>query len=250
MGDEPASQEGWRVRRFASIDSTNRWLLDEARHGAPAGLVVVADEQTAGRGRRGRTWTAPPGSSLLMSVLVRPELPIERVHVVSLAAALALRDAVTAVTGIDVGLKWPNDLIVGDRKIAGVLAEADVASDGSVQAVVVGLGCNVDWPSIPTELEGIATACNLEVGHPVDRAVVLEAFLDKLSSRLRELDRVPADYRAALDTIGRQVRVDLGDRQIEGAAVDLDDAGRLIVMTGEGTRTTVAVGDVVHLRDA
>jgi BirA family transcriptional regulator, biotin operon repressor / biotin---[acetyl-CoA-carboxylase] ligase len=250
MGDEPASQDGWRVRRFASIDSTNRWLLDEARHGAPAGLVVVADEQTAGRGRRGRTWTAPPGSSLLMSVLVRPGLPIERVHVVSLAAALALRDAVTAVTGIDVDLKWPNDLVVGDRKLAGLLAETDVAADGAVQAVVVGLGCNVDWPSIPAELEGIATACNLEVGHPVDRAVVLEAFLDKLSSRLGELDRVPADYRGALGTIGRQVRVDLGDRKIEGAATDLDEAGRLIVRTAAGTQTAVAVGDVVHLREA
>ena len=185
-----------------------------------------------------------------MSVLVRPDLPIERVHVVSLAAALALRDAVASVTGIDAGLKWPNDLIVGDRKLAGVLAETDIGTDGAVQAVVVGLGCNIDWPSIPTELEDVATACNLEVGHSVDRAAVLDAFLDQLSLRIRDLDQVAADYRDSLHTIGRRVRVDLGDHQIEGTATDLDDDGRLIVTTADGASTTVAVGDVVHLREA
>jgi BirA family transcriptional regulator, biotin operon repressor / biotin---[acetyl-CoA-carboxylase] ligase len=249
MGDEPANRIGWRLRRFATIDSTNRWVLDQARHGAAAGLVAVADEQTEGRGRRGRTWSAPPGSSLLVSVLLRPTLHVEEVHVLTMAAALALRDAVEDVAGLRSGLKWPNDLVVGDRKLAGLLAEADLESEGQVRAVVIGLGCNIEWAEIPTELEGIATACNLEVGHPVDRGRVLDAFLDHLSLRLGHLDRVHAEYRDGLATLGRKVRVDLGDREVIGTATDVDAAGRLVVTQDAGAAVTVAVGDVVHLRD-
>jgi BirA family biotin operon repressor/biotin-[acetyl-CoA-carboxylase] ligase len=250
MGDEPANRIGWRVRRFASVDSTNRWVLDEARRGAPAGLVAVADEQTAGRGRRGRTWSAPPGSSLLVSVLLRPSLHVDELHVLTMAAGLALRDAIADVAGLASGLKWPNDLVVRDRKLAGLLSEADLQSDGRVRAVVIGAGCNVDWPEIPPELDGIATACNLEVGHPVDRGRVLDAFLERLGARLDHLDDVVPDYRAGLVTLGRRVRVDLGDREIVGRARDVDAAGRLVVETGAGETTTVNVGDVVHLRGA
>ena len=250
MGDEPANRMVWRVRRFATIDSTNRWLLDEARNGARAGLVVIADEQTEGRGRRGRTWSAPAGSSLLVSVLLRPRLRGDDVHVLTMAAALALRDAVEEVTGLRAGLKWPNDLVVGDRKLAGVLAEAELDGEGHTEAVVIGLGCNVEWPSIPPDLEGIATSCNLEVGHPVDRAQVLDVFLSRLAERLEHLADVPGEYRDALVTLGRTVRVDLGDAAVIGTATGLDAAGRLVVTPDEGEAVTVAVGDVVHLRDA
>ena len=112
------------VRRLAEIDSTNRYLLDEARAGAAAGLVVVADHQTAGRGRLGRTWVAPPGASLLMSLLLRPTVPVDRRHVLVMAAGLAMAEAVETETGVIAGLKWPNDLLVGERKLAGILAEA------------------------------------------------------------------------------------------------------------------------------
>ncbi len=136
MGDPAATwgagagADRFAVRRFASIDSTNRWVLDEARAGAPEGLVAVADHQAAGRGRRGRTWEAAPGSSLLVSVLLRPgawrpALGPDRVHLLTMAAGLALADAVGLVAGIEAGLKWPNDLVVGDRKLAGLLAEAE-----------------------------------------------------------------------------------------------------------------------------
>jgi BirA family biotin operon repressor/biotin-[acetyl-CoA-carboxylase] ligase len=251
MGDEPASRVGrWRVRRFDTIDSTNRWLLDEARRGAPEGLVAVADHQSAGRGRRGRTWSAPPGSSLLVSVLLRPRIDAERVHVLTMAAAVALRAAVQDVAGVPAGIKWPNDLVVDDRKLAGLLAETELTADGEVGAVVVGAGCNVQWTDFPPEIAEDATACNLEAGHDVDRAEVLTAFLDRMSECVDDLAAVPGSYRGALATLGRRVRVDLGNRVIEGAATDLDDVGRLIVTTAEGTNEVVAVGDVVHLRDA
>jgi BirA family biotin operon repressor/biotin-[acetyl-CoA-carboxylase] ligase len=248
MGDEPASRVRWRLRRFAAVDSTNRWLLDEARNGAPAGLVVVADQQTAGRGRRGRTWIAPPGSSLLVSVLLRPEVAVDRVHLFMMAAALALRDALEEVAGLRAEVKWPNDLVIGDRKLAGLLAETDLSSGGDVRAVVLGVGCNIEWHEVPAELAGIATACNVEAGGPVHREQVLDAFLDHLARRLEDLDAVAADYRTSLGTLGRRVRVDLGDRQIEGTATDVDEAGRLVVTPTGGQPVTVAVGDVVHLR--
>jgi BirA family biotin operon repressor/biotin-[acetyl-CoA-carboxylase] ligase len=250
MGDEPANRIGWRLQRFGTIDSTNRWVLDEARRGAAAGLVAIADHQTEGRGRRGRTWVAPPGSSLLVSVLLRPDVAVERVHVLTMAAALALRDAVQQVAGLHAEIKWPNDLVIDDRKLAGLLAEADLSSRGEVRAVVVGVGCNVEWNDVPANLASIATACNLEAGRPIERAEVLDAFLDRLAERLVDLDAVAADYRRDLSTLGRRVRVDLGDREIEGTASDVDAVGRLVVTPDEGASEVIAVGDVVHLRPA
>src|ERR1051325_2188638 len=109
----------WDVRPFTELDSTNRWLLDEARRGAPEGVVAVADHQTAGRGRLGRTWEAPAGASLLTSILLRPALPLERRHLVTTAVALAGAAAISEAGPL---LKWPNDLLIGNRKVAGVLA--------------------------------------------------------------------------------------------------------------------------------
>ena len=139
------------IRRFESIDSTNRYLLEEARRGAPGGVVAVADHQSAGRGRLGRRWEAPPGSNLLMSVLLRPDLPAGQRQLACGVVALAAIDAVASVTGLGVGIKWPNDLLGPDgRKLAGVLAETDVVGSpaGSTlrAPIVVGIGVNVNWP--------------------------------------------------------------------------------------------------------
>lgn len=255
MADREATQSApvWRIHRVESIDSTNRFVLDEARAGAEAGLVAVADHQTEGRGRRGRAWIAPPGSSLLVSVLLRPRIDSLPVQVCTMAAGLALAEAVEQVAGFAPALKWPNDLVVGDRKLAGLLAESDVSSDGEVRALVLGAGCNVNWPptpeaGMPKELVTIATACNLEAGRAVDRDVLLDAFLDRLTARVGDLAAVVPAYRARLATLGREVHVDLGATTIEGTATDLDAAGRLVVTTADGAQVTVAVGDVVHLR--
>src|SRR5262245_23342989 len=132
----------WDVRHLASIDSTNRYLLDEARAGAAAGLVAVADHQTAGRGRLGRSWEAAPGSSLLVSVLLRPDLAVDRLFLLTLAAGLALADAIAAVAAVSAGLKWPNDLVVDDKKLAGLLAEADLSA-GAARALVIGAVCHL-----------------------------------------------------------------------------------------------------------
>jgi BirA family transcriptional regulator, biotin operon repressor / biotin---[acetyl-CoA-carboxylase] ligase len=238
----------WTISRFAELDSTNRYLLDEARAGAPEGAVVVADHQTSGRGRLDRSWEAPPGSSLLVSVLLRPALGADDAHVVVMAAALALADAVGAVAGFTPDLKWPNDLVVRDRKLAGLLAEREPGAGGSLAAVIVGAGVNVQWTTFPPELADRATACNLEAGRVVDRDALLEHYLEGLGYRLDALAAVPGEYRERLGTLGRRVRVEQAGGALTGTAVDVRDAGELVVRDDNGAEHVVTVGDVVHLR--
>jgi BirA family transcriptional regulator, biotin operon repressor / biotin---[acetyl-CoA-carboxylase] ligase len=242
MPDEPATS--FEVRWFASIDSTNRYLLDEGRRGAPEGLVAVADHQTQGRGRRGRSWIAPPGASLLVSVLLRPGLPPERLQLVSIVSGIAMARAVERVAGFLPALKWPNDLVTGNRKLAGLRAE----SDGD--AVVVGIGVNVEWHDFPPELSDIATACNIEAGRSVDRRDLLSAFLAELDPRYRQLDLALDEYRTLLATVGRRVRVERADGDLVGRAVDVGAAGELVLDVDGHGLVSVHAGDVVHLRDA
>ena len=226
------------VRWFDVVDSTNKYLLECAAGGAPGGIVAVADEQSAGRGRLGRTWVAPARSALLVSVLLRPGLPLERTHLVTLAAGLAALDAIDAIEASDpaprlrAGLKWPNDVVVDDRKLAGILAEAD-----SGGAVVVGMGVNVEPGALPADLRDIATA------FPVDRARLLVEWLCAYDARLDALDTVVAAATERSATLGRRVRVELAHETFEGTATALTDEGYLVV---DGR--VVSAGDVVHLR--
>jgi BirA family biotin operon repressor/biotin-[acetyl-CoA-carboxylase] ligase len=220
----------WDVRRFESIDSTNTWVMAEARRGAAEGLVAVADHQTAGRGRLGRTWEAPPGANLLCTVLFRPDVIS---HLVVACVALAGRDAAAAVAGVSAGLKWPNDLLgPGGEKLAGVLAEVDG------EAVAVGIGMNVGWaPPGATRL-----------GDGVSRDEVLDVLLTSLAGWYDAgWATVARAYREASVTIGQPVRVELADETFDGTASDIDDEGHLLVDVGVCLRTITA-GDVVHLR--
>jgi BirA family biotin operon repressor/biotin-[acetyl-CoA-carboxylase] ligase len=242
------------VRRFDSIPSTNSTLLAEARRGAPEGLVVVADHQTAGRGRLGRRWEAPPGTCLLVSVLLRPALAADRLHLCTAVVSLAAADACLEAAGVAPLLKWPNDLLVSGRKVAGVLAESDPAAAGGPPgsvAVVVGMGCNVDWPGPP---DAAGTGLSEAAGRPVDRDALLGAFLDALAARRADLDdpagraRIADEVRRRSGTLGAQVRVEReGSPPLTGTAVDLTPDGHLVVETAGG-RVAVAAGDVVHVR--
>lgn len=258
------------VRRFPSIDSTNRYLLDEARAGAPEGVVAVADHQTSGRGRLGRRWEAPAGTNLLASVLLRPDLRAEERHLASAVVCLAARQAAREIAGVTLAVKWPNDLVAPDgRKVAGVLAEADLpeatgtgpGSSGAVPAqrvaVVVGIGMNVNWPAtdadLPAELVGVACSLRQLAGRPVDRAALLDALLAALAPRVSDLatpagrGRQAGEFERACSTIGTRVRVELPGESFEGTAVGLTEEGHLVVDVGATLRTVVA-GDVVHLR--
>jgi BirA family transcriptional regulator, biotin operon repressor / biotin---[acetyl-CoA-carboxylase] ligase len=252
------------VRWEAEVDSTNRVLLEEARGGAGEGTVLVADHQTAGRGRLGRTWTAPPGASLLVSVLLRPALAADELHLCTMAVGVAAAEACERVTGFLPALKWPNDLVVEQpdgtaRKLGGILAES-VVDGGRVTALVVGMGLNVTWPAdLPADLADIATALNHEVGHDVDRAELLVTWLLALDHWYGELapgaaepgrERLRTRYRHLCATLGHRVRVEVPTGAIVGLARDVTAEGHLIVDADDGESFWVAVGDVVHLRPA
>jgi len=258
--DAAVAPPGWRVERVAETGSTNADLAAAAAAGGGEGLVLVADRQTAGRGRQGRSWDAPPGSGLTASVLLRPRAPLARLGWLPLLTGLAVAEAVEEVAGVPARLKWPNDVLVGDRKLAGVLVELhtgppSVPHDGP--AAVVGLGLNVGLGEhelpVPT-----ATSLAIEGARTVDRGAVLGAVLAVLEARYRAWSDADGDpdasgvrqaYLVRCATVGRRVRVALaaGDR-LEGEAVGVDPAGRLRVADDGGRLHEVAAGDVEHVR--
>jgi BirA family transcriptional regulator, biotin operon repressor / biotin---[acetyl-CoA-carboxylase] ligase len=235
------------LRVTGQTGSTNADLLESARAGAGEGVVLVAEEQTAGRGRIGRTWVSPPRAALLFSVLLRPvAAPGPRRGWLPLLTGMAVASALRG-TGVDASLKWPNDVLIHGRKVAGILTEQ--AGD----AIVVGAGINVTTrlselpPGPATSLLASGAACTA-------RDTILINVLGELERRYRRWLARPGDpqlrsgYREASGTLGRQVRVELpGGRVLEGTAADIDDVGRLVVRTASGD-TAVSAGDVVHVR--
>jgi len=239
------------LRIVEETGSTNADVAAAAATGTREGLVVVAEHQSAGRGRVDRVWTAPPRSGLAASVLLRPP-PVTRSAWgwLPLLAGLSVATPLKQLSGLDVGLKWPNDVLIGERKVAGILAE--VVGD----AVVLGIGINVSLREeelpVPT-----ATSLRLAGSEVVDREPVLRAVLRGLERRYRtwcdaagdaEVSGLLRDYRTACVTIGRDVTVHLpGDREMAGRALDVDGTGRLVVQTAKGVEP-LAAGDVVHVR--
>jgi BirA family biotin operon repressor/biotin-[acetyl-CoA-carboxylase] ligase len=257
-----------RGTRFAEVaelkeaTSTSSLLAQMAAQGAPEGLVIVADYQTRGRGRFDRRWESPPGSSLLFSVLMRPpesELPPARRHLAVAALSLAMADAAREVAGVELQLKWPNDLIsapgpLGGRKVAGVLAEVVGAPE---PAIVAGIGVNVHWAPSLDLLQGTpaampATSLDTLAGHRVDRGELFATCLLALDHLYGDWPLVTRRYRASSATLGRRVEVEVSGRArragqpTAGLAVDVDEEGALVVRTGSGQLVRVAAGDVVH----
>jgi BirA family transcriptional regulator, biotin operon repressor / biotin---[acetyl-CoA-carboxylase] ligase len=218
------------VEHVAETGSTNADLIAAAGQGAPDRTVRYADHQTAGRGRLDRVWSAPPGSNLLVSILFRtvPHDPGELTRRVGLAAV----DAARRVADVSASLKWPNDVLVGDGKLAGILAQR--SGDGSV---VIGMGLNVGWAP-----DGAA-----RLGDGIEPATVLRAVLEAYDALPADID---ARYREALGTLGRRVRIELPVGELVGTAVDIEPDGRLVVLDECAITHRVSVGDVVHLRPA
>lgn len=234
---DPRSNETtrWSIQHVTETGSTNTDLLAAAAAGAPHGSVLVTDHQTAGRGRLGRGWDAPPGVNLLVSILFREGFAPDRPHEVTQRVAVAAARAAEATVGVTPDLKWPNDLLVDGCKLAGILAQA-VSRDGRVDHVVVGMGLNLGWaPEGAARLGGVA------------RDDLLTAVLAELADGLRR--PIHPEYRTRLATLGQRVRVERPGGDLVGVAVDVTTAGELVVDGPQGL-VTVSVGDVVHLRPA
>jgi BirA family biotin operon repressor/biotin-[acetyl-CoA-carboxylase] ligase len=249
-----------RLERFQSVDSTQRVVRAWLDEGIAEVAVAVADEQTAGRGRNGRTWVAPPGAALLLSCGFRPrQLPLTRAWQLAATASLAMLDAAEEVAGLPdttLWLKWPNDIVSGEgvpRKVAGVLGET-VADEDRVASAVVGIGINADWAArdFPVELATLMTSLReLAHGRPIDREALLGAFLARLEPRYEAL-RAGRFDAAAWSTrqrqTGNQVEVALGERLVEGRARGVDPASGALLLEQDGRTTSVDSGEVVRCR--
>lgn len=241
---------GHVVEAHASIGSTNDRARELLASDGSDGVVVVAEEQTAGRGRRGRGWHSPAGGSLAVSAALRPALDAGDAWQLALASALAVARACDPVAAV--GLKWPNDVVDGEgRKLGGILIETVIDGD-ALSAAVIGIGLNVAWArdDMPAEIRDGATSLAELADGPIDPVALLSRLLDALSDEISAVERGDSPlerYRGRCVTLGTEVEVAVGESTLSGRAVDLDETGALLVQTAMGRRV-VASGEVLRVR--
>ena len=233
-----------------SARSTMELAAQEAKRAAAEGLVAIAEEQSAGRGRLGRHWVSPPGQNLYLTVLVRPTLP--QLRYLAVVAPLAVCHAIEETTGLLPRIKWPNDVLLEGKKVCGVLLESELTGD-TVQHALIGIGINVNLDvAAHEEIRDIATSLSAELDREVEREAVLASTLNHLETLYLALGRgevVSVAWKQRLDTLGQSVRVrDAGDTIAEGVAVDADSDGSLIIRRDDGSHVRIEAGDVT-LRD-
>ena len=246
-GDHPWQNQ---IMWFDSVGSTNTLAKELARQGAPHGTVLIADSQTGGRGRLGRSFHSPAGTGIYMSVILRPRCaPGELMHL-TCAAAVAMCDAVEAAVGLRPGIKWTNDLVHGKRKLGGILTELGLGADSKVDFAVIGVGINCCQQAgdFPEDIRSIACSLSGVTGKPVDRSLVaagMVAALQKMDDAL--LSRKPemlAQYRRDCVTLGQEISLLRGDGIRHGTALDIDDTGALLVRFGQDPVEAVSSGEV------
>jgi BirA family biotin operon repressor/biotin-[acetyl-CoA-carboxylase] ligase len=233
-----------RIEWHRSIDSTMTEASKLAEAGAPSGTVVGADEQTAGYGRHGRSWHSEPGAGLYVSIILRRRYPPATLPVVTLALGLAAQDAILKATGIACDLRWPNDLLIGSKKCAGILTQLE----GS--AIIAGIGINVDHSSFPVELSGIATSLRIASGRVHSREALLLQLLPSIDHYCEQLEKDGREpilekfSRASSYVTGRRVCVDQDGSLVRGTTAGLNDAGFLILRGDDGHDSLIVAGGV------
>lgn len=237
---------GRHIRWHDTLPSTNDLAASLAEIQVPEGTVIVAEEQTAGRGRLGRPWASPRGG-IWLSVILRPQLPLPQAPLIGLAAATAVARAIRATTGLLARVKWPNDVLVEGRKVVGVLVEAGPGAEW----VIVGIGINANVPraALPEGTGYPATSLEEVLGHPVDRGILVRALLRELERKYEALGAggalpIVRTWREMADTLGRVVRAETGGAVLEGVAEDIDDSGALLVRGRDGTVHRVIAGEI------
>ena len=242
-----------KVLRFESLPSTNTELARLASEGAAEGLAIVADEQTAGRGRLQRAWSSPKGAGLYFSLLLRPRIPANHWPLITFMAALAVGDALHEAAGVETDIKWPNDLLSGERKICGILAEAIETRGG--RAVILGIGVNLTQNAFPPELANVATSVSEATGREPEREMILASLLRALS-RWYSLLNEPAGNEKIVGAwsnrstyaTGKLVQVSNGDEVWQGTTAGVEPDGALRLRTASGEVKLVRAGDVHKVR--
>jgi BirA family transcriptional regulator, biotin operon repressor / biotin---[acetyl-CoA-carboxylase] ligase len=246
----PTKVVGRDIRVFQETTSTNDLMEKLARDGVAEGMALFAEKQTRGRGRLGRSWHSPHGLGVYVSILFRPKMPVPAITRLTIAAAASLARAIAGVTGLKPEIKWPNDLLLGGRKVAGILTEMNAEMD-RVRHAIVGMGVDVNHQDgdFPPELRRLATSLRIESGRRIPRgelAVMMLRELDRdyaraMSNRFEEL---ADEWEAGCTTIGQQVVIRMGSRQLRGRAESLDADGALLLRTEHGHLERVVGGDV------
>jgi BirA family biotin operon repressor/biotin-[acetyl-CoA-carboxylase] ligase len=248
LGEHPWRQQ---LQVLDSVDSTNNLLKSMGDMGAPHGTVVIADEQTGGRGRQGRSFSSPKGVGIYFSLLLRPDCAPTQVGHVTAMVAVATCDAIEKVTGVRPGIKWTNDLILNGKKLAGILTEMNVEwESGTLQYLVTGIGinCNHQKTDFPTEVQEMATSLRQELGVTVDRSRLAAELVRALSNMSRDVVQGKEEwlrrYRQDCITIGKQVKIVRGQDVRSGTATGIDENGGLIVHYDSGEIGVVYSGEV------
>jgi BirA family transcriptional regulator, biotin operon repressor / biotin---[acetyl-CoA-carboxylase] ligase len=246
LGDLGTRVVGRCIHWHDSVPSTNDLALELAEIPVPEGTVVIADVQTAGRGRLGRAWASPRGG-VWLSVILSPGLPQDRLPVIGLAAGTAAAQAIRTTTGLPARLKWPNDVLIGGKKVVGVLAEATPGADRVV--VGIGINANIALDALRKVSGHPVTSLQAQLGRPVQRGVLIRAVLRELDQAYAVLRaaRVPellGRWRELAETLGRPVRVEMTGATIHGTAFDIDEAGALLIRLDDRTVRRVVAGDV------
>ena len=246
-GDHPWQNH---ILWFDTVDSTNTLAKKMAAEGAPHGTVIIAGHQSAGRGRLGRSFQSPGNAGVYMSVILRPHCPPGQLMHLTCAVAVAIRDATENCSGICPDIKWINDLVIGKRKLGGILTELVLdPSSGLVDAAILGIGINVTQKpeDFPPELQDMAISLSAAADHPIAPQTLAAAMIRSLSKMdLSENSKasIMADYRRSCITLGQSIRLVRGDEVSEGVALDVDDNGALIVRFCDGSIRTVNSGEV------
>lgn len=231
------------------VDSTNNRAKQLAEAGAPDGTVVIAGRQSAGKGRRGKTWESPAAGGIWMSLLLRPAIAPGQASMLTLAAALAVAEGIEKTCGAAVQIKWPNDLVLNKKKICGILTEMSTETD-CINHVVIGIGININIKAFPDELKGVATSLYLETGKTVSRSLLTAAILQAWETcyevflQTRDLSALLEPYHRRLVNRDKEVRVLTPDGAYEGIARGITAAGELLVEKKDGTMANVLSGEV------
>jgi BirA family biotin operon repressor/biotin-[acetyl-CoA-carboxylase] ligase len=238
---------------FDDIGSTNDYAAELAERGCPEGTVVVADRQAKGKGQKGRKWFSPPGAGIYLSVVLRPKVRPKDAPKITLVAAVSAAETLISCAGLDIGIKWPNDIVVRGKKIAGILAETNIDGD-AVNHVVLGVGINVNTRKgdLPDRLGGIATSVLMETGKPSPRSVLARVFLMDFETRYSsfldgDFPEILARWKKLAVVRGKGVRIHEAGSVLEGTVVDVDHEGRLVIDDGGGRANAICSGEIEFL---
>ena len=240
---------GREICFLSRVDSTNQYAKRIAEEGACDGTLVIADEQTAGKGRSGRHWVTPPKSAASFTLILRPQLPPEKISMVTLVMGLAVADAFSHLYGLNAGIKWPNDVVAGGKKICGILTEMS-AEIGQVHYIVIGAGINANMAHFPEEIRERATSLSLELGHDVNRAELVAEVMNEfehlygLFEENGSLKELREEYNSVCVNLNQMVRVLDPKGEYTGFARGINDSGALLVETKDGTIREVSSGEV------